>query len=340
MKLTGRAAREYFARPDPLKAGLLIYGGDAMRVALRRQEVIAALTGPNAEEEMRLTRLLGADLRHDPAQLTDAMRATGFFPGPRVVFVEAASDAAAPAITAALEDWRAGDAALVVTTGSLTARSDLRSAFEEHAAAYAAGIYDDPPDAAEIEAMLDAAGLTDLTREVMTDLTALAHTLDPGDFAQTIEKLALYKLGDDTPVGAQDIEAIAPLSTEAALDDVLHMVAEARASDVGPVLRRLAAQGVQPVGLCIAATRHFRALHAAASDPGGAPAGIARLRPPVFGPRRDRMTRQAQSWGTSSLETALALLVDTDLTLRSTSRAPAMAVIERTMIRLAMMGAR
>ncbi len=340
MKLTGRAAREYFARPDPLKAGLLIYGGDAMRVALRRQEVIAALTGPNAEEEMRLTRLLGADLRHDPAQLTDAMRATGFFPGPRVVFVEAASDAAAPAITAALEDWRAGDAALVVTAGSLTARSDLRRAFEEHAAAYAAGIYDDPPDAAGIEAMLDAAGLTDLTREVMTDLTALAHTLDPGDFAQTIEKLALYKLGDDTPVGAQDIEAIAPLSTEAALDDVLHMLAEARASDVGPVLRRLAAQGVQPVGLCIAATRHFRALHAAASDPGGAPAGIARLRPPVFGPRRDRMTRQAQSWGTSSLETALALLVDTDLTLRSTSRAPAMAVIERTMIRLAMMGAR
>ena len=340
MKLAGRAAREYFARPDPDKAGLLIYGDDAMRVALKRQEVIAALAGPNAGDEMRLTRLMGADLRRDPAQLTDAMRATGFFPGPRVVFVEQASDAAAPAVAAALEDWRAGDAVLVVAAGSLPARSALRKAFEAHRDAYAVGIYDDPPDAAEIEATLDAAGLTELTREVMTDLTALAQVLDPGDFAQAIEKLALYKLGDHTPVDAQDIAAIAPLSTEAALDDVFHLVAEARASDVGPVLRRLAAQGVQPVGLCIAATRHFRALHAAASDPGGASTGMARLRPPVFGPRRDRMTRQAQSWGTRSLERALALLIDTDLTLRSTSRAPAMAVIERTMIRLAMMGAR
>jgi len=33
----------------------------------------------------------------------------------------------------------------------------------------------------------------------------------------------------------------------------------------------------------------------------------------------------------------LALLVETDLTLRSTSRAPAMAVMERALIRIAMM---
>ena len=46
MKLTGRDAAAYFRKPDPEKAGLLIYGADAMRVALRRQEVIAALIGP------------------------------------------------------------------------------------------------------------------------------------------------------------------------------------------------------------------------------------------------------------------------------------------------------
>ncbi|MDG1316054.1 MAG: DNA polymerase III subunit delta, partial [Paracoccaceae bacterium] len=57
MKLTGRDAVRYFARPDPEKTGLLIYGGDAMRVALRRQEVITALVGPTGEEEMRLSRL-------------------------------------------------------------------------------------------------------------------------------------------------------------------------------------------------------------------------------------------------------------------------------------------
>jgi len=86
--------------------------------------------------------------------------------------------------------------------------------------------------------------------------------------------------------------------------------------------------------------RHFRTLHSAASAPGGPAEGIARMRPPVFGPRRERMLRQAQNWGMHRLETALGILTDTDLTLRSASRAPAMAVMERALIRLAMLNRR
>jgi DNA polymerase-3 subunit delta len=100
-------------------------------------------------------------------------------------------------------------------------------------------------------------------------------------------------------------------------------------------MRRLEGQGVQAVALCIGAMRHFRSLHIAASDPGGVSNGLMKAR--VFGPRRDAMQRQAQAWGMRRLEDALALLVETDLSLRSTSRAPAMAVMERALIRLAMM---
>ena len=45
MKLSGAAATAYFAKPDPAATGVLIFGQDAMRVALRRQELIAALIG-------------------------------------------------------------------------------------------------------------------------------------------------------------------------------------------------------------------------------------------------------------------------------------------------------
>ena len=47
------------------------------------------------------------------------------------------------------------------------------------------------------------------------------------------------------------------------------------------------------------------------------------------------MIRQAGAWGARRLETALAHIVETDLTLRSTSRAPTMAVMERALLRLA-----
>ncbi|MBK5934912.1 DNA polymerase III delta subunit [Rhodovulum imhoffii] len=340
MKLAPRDAPRYFARPEPDRTGLLIFGGDAMRVALRRQEVIAALLGPRGEEEMRLTRIQGGDLRGDPAALSDAIRAQGFFPGARVVFVEDATDAHAPAISAAMEGWQPGDAQLLVTARQLAPKSALRALFEKHPNAYAAGIYDDPPSRAEIEATLEKAGLARIDRPAMDDLLALAQVLDPGDFRQTVEKLALYKLGDDTPVASADVSACAPGTTEAALDDLIHVVAEGRGGEVGPLLSRLAAQGVQPVGLCIAANRHFRALHAAASDPGGPASGMSRLRPPVHFKSRDRMVRQAQAWGMRRLEQALSLLVETDLTLRSSQRGPAMAVMERSLIRLAVLARR
>ena len=341
MKLTARDAPGYFAKPDPDRTGLLIFGPDSMRVALRRQEVIRALIGPEGEEEMRLTRIAASDLRKDPALLQDAIKAQGFFPGFRVAFVEDAGDGLADIIGSALQEWQTGDAQLVVTAGQLTAKSKLRKLFESHPNSFSAGIYNDPPGRDEIEADIARSGLAGVGNDAMAALVALARQLDPGDFRQTVEKLALYKLGDENPVSVTDITVCAPSSTEAELDDVLNIVAEGRTQEIGPIMTRLHAQGVQPVGLCIGAMRHFRTLYTVAADPGGASQGISRLRPPVFGPRRDRIIRQAQGWGSSRLEQALTLLTDTDLTLRSAAqRAPAMALVERALIRLAMLARR
>lgn len=341
MKLPPREASGYFARPDPAKTGILIYGEDAMRVALKRQELIAALIGPEGEAEMRLTRIPAADLRKEPALLGDAIKAVGFFPGARVAFVEDANDTVIKAITAAVEDWQPGDAQIVVTAGQLQAKSALRKLFEGHPNAYAAALYNDPPSRAEIEAELTRAGLARPNGAAMEMLTSLSKELDPGDFRQTLEKIALYKLGDDAPLSPDEVTLCAPGSTEADLDDVLNIVAEGRTGEIGPVMARLEAQGTAAVTLLIMATRHFRALHTAASDPGGVGQGMGRLRPPVFGPRRDRMSRQASGWGMYRLEQALQMLLETDLSLRSAGQhGPALAIVERAFIRLAMLGRR
>jgi len=337
MKLSGAQAARYLAKPDADKAGLLIFGADPMRVALKRQEAIAAVIGPEGEAEMRLARIPAADLRKDAAALSDAMRAQGFFPGPRVAFLEDATDALAPLLAQALKDWRKGDAQIVVTAGGLTGKSALKTLFEASPIAVSVGLYDEPPSREEIEAELKRAGLRAISPEAMTDLGSLARALDPGDFRQTLEKIALYKWDDDAALTPADVAACAPGTIEAEVDDVLNAVAEGRGADVGGLMRRLEGQGVAPVALCIGALRHFRTLHFASADPGGPASGLARMRPPVFGPRRDVMLRQVQGWGMHRLEAALGLLVETDLTLRSASRAPAMALMERALIRLAMM---
>ncbi|MEL6682000.1 MAG: DNA polymerase III subunit delta [Pseudomonadota bacterium] len=336
MKLTGAAAQGYLRKPDPAQMGILIFGADPMRVATKRQDVVSALVGPQGDEEMRLTRINGSELRKDPALLGDAIKAKGFFPGHRVVFVEDASDGLSKIFSAAFEDWREGDAQIVATAGALTAKSALRKVFEGPQNAVAIGIYDDPPSMVDIEQSLASAGITQPSRDVMDTLMTLASTLAPGDFRQTLEKVSLYKLGDDAPLSVDDVMANAPQSAEVDLDDVIAVVANGQSTELGPVLRNLYAQGATPVALSIGAMRHFRRLHIVASDPGGVSSGLGKLRPPVFGPRRTTIERQAKLWGKVRLERALTMLTDVDLKLRSADKAPQAALLERTLIRLAM----
>ncbi len=328
MKLAGTDAARYLAAPDPGRAGLLIFGADAMRVALKREAAVAALIGPQGAAEMRLSRMTGADLRRDPAALHDAVKATGFFPGPRVAFVEDAGDGAADAVAAALADWRPGDAVIVATAGDLKATSKLRKLFEADARCVAVAIWDDPPGPDEIAAELARAGLPRPAGPAAAEIAALARALDPGEFRQTLEKLALWKLGDPAPLTVEDIAAVAPVSVEAAVDDLIDRVAAGDEAGAAILLRRLEAQGMTAVSVVIPAIRHFRDLHAlAAGRPGAGRGGPWR--------RQEARARAARALGLARIEAALAILVETDLGLRSATRAPSMAMLERALIRVA-----
>ena len=70
----------------------------------------------------------------------------------------------------------------------------------------------------------------------MGEVEALARALDPGDFAQFVEKLALYKRGDPAPLAAADLAACAPPAAEAEIDEVVMLAAD---GDAGGLAARL-----------------------------------------------------------------------------------------------------
>lgn len=337
MQLKGRDIPAFLRRPDPKAAGLLICGEDAMRVARARADVSRAITGPAGEAEMRLTRIAAAELRKDPARLSDALRATGFFPGPRAVVLEDATDGLAEVVGAVLADWQAGDAQLVVTAGNLTPRSALRKLFESHRSAVAITLYDEPPGPEEIAALLAAAGLTRLSPEARAALADLARSLDPGDFRQTVEKLGLYKHGDAAEVTAAEVDLCAPASHEAALDSLCDAVMDRDEARIADLSRRLYAQGTGPVAVVIALGRQVRQLHQMATDAGGAATAAQRMRIAGGFRRRDAMIRQASAWRAEGLGRVLGEVVNTDLQLRSADTAPDRALVERLMLRICRM---
>lgn len=331
MKLQPRDAGRVLDDPAAATPAILIYGGDPIRVAERRARVALARTGPGAEAEMRLERIDGASLRKDPSAVGHAVKARGFFPGPRVVVVDEASDSAAPALEGALADWAPGDALLVVTAGELKPVSKLRKLFEGHRTALALAVYDDPPDRDEIARWLAAEGLGSQPPAVVRELVALGQALEPGEFRQTLARIALYKHGDPSPLTSDEIAVLAPAAPEAEVDDLIAAVSAGERARVAPLVARLTGQGVTPVAIAIALIRHMRLLHRLGGDAGG----IDRLRPPLNFRIKERVQREVRQWRPERLDEALAEAVALDLSLRSSSPVPARALVERALIRLA-----
>ena len=338
MKLTSRDVFSFFNSPPKGITGVLIYGNDPMRVSDKRHQFIKSLLGSNAAEEMRLARISRENLKKEPEQAIDLCKAQGFFPGERALLIEEGNETITEIIIKAVEAWRDGDATIVVTAGSLKPSSSLRKFFEQKKNTYSLPIYDNPMTKFEVEKIIAESGLQNVTQEGFAHLVTVASELQPGDFRQSVNKLALYKLNDKEPVTYQDIINCTPISNEADIDEVLSAILTGNEFKVSQILGRLSSQGTLPVTLIIAATRHFKALFSIISNPGGVNAGATALRPPVYGPRKEALTNQAQKWGPVKIKTVIKILTATDLQLRSSNQqAPKMVLVERLFIRIAML---
>ena len=337
MKLAGAQARAYLANPGERFGCILLYGANTIRVSEKRIDLAKRLVGPDGARELRLTVLQAAQVAKQAGAVADNLKAVGFFPGPRLVIVEGATDAAFKQLSSALSVRNAGDAFLIVTAGALSTRSKIRKLFEKEKTAAAIGVYDEPLDKVAIQAMASEAGLTALTPESLEHLAQYSAYQTASELRNTLEKLALYTAKRQQPVTPHDIEMLAPDSRIAGMEDVLFAVAEGRPSDVVVPLQRLYSQGVSADSVCQSAYVYFRSLQRVALHGGRLDAAFLKLRPPVYGPTRDRMASQVRRWGQERLEAPLQELFTVGLALRSTNQAPEAAVVERTLLRIAWM---
>tara|TARA_Y100000589_G_scaffold324829_1_gene361612 strand:- start:914 stop:1939 length:1026 start_codon:yes stop_codon:yes gene_type:complete len=341
MKLSPKELLRLIKNPDPSIAAILFYGSDTMRVELKRQEYLKNLLGPNAEQEMRLTRLTGDKVLKDRTAVFDAIKSIGFFPGQRAVLIEDSSDKASKTIFDCIKAWEQEDAQIVVTSGQLKPASQLRKNFEAFKNTLAVPIYDNPLTDVEIKTELTRAGIQINDQSIMTGLHNLSKELEPGDFRKTLEKIYLYKLNDNSPLTAQDISACSPISAEASLEDIIYTVSAGATDNINCIFNRLEAQGIKPVTLCLSFQRHFKLLLRLKNHEGPPAEAISNQKPPIFGPRRNAILSQLKLWKIENLKIALACFVELDLILRSVANNyPALAMTERILIRVAMLAKR
>lgn len=340
MKLAGRQAQAFCKSPDLSLLGALIHGGDAGQVMGARKRLMQAILG-DPPDDLRVTRLEPAEVRRDGAIVLDSLRTQGFFPGRRVVLIEGLTDSAIKTLVPAIEAATPEDAFLIVTADALPARSAMRKLFEGRRDLSALQLFADAIDAQEVAGALAEhgarCGIDDTAAGKLAEAT---HSMDHGSAQQLLKLVATFALSQDEPLTVNDVERIIPRGLGADADGFVRAVASGIPDRIGPHLRRLAAEGVQAVTIVLALQRHFRQLLQASVAPGGPSAGLAALRPPAWGPRRDEMAGQLRRWNSARLEQACRILLDTDRQLRAANAKPAMAVLERAALRLAIMGSR
>lgn len=342
MKLSGAMVGRFVRNPDPHLRAALIFGDDPALVAARRDLLCGAILGQDAPE-LRLTRLDPATLRKDPAALFDALREGAFFGGRRLVLVDGASDGLAQSFAAALNEMTDEDAFLLITAGSLPARSRLRAAFEAPAFAAAAPCYADSASSEDISEALSEFGLR-LADPAATDaLRAQRAGLDYGAYQQLLAKLSIYKLGEDAALTARDILACAPLPDDPESHDVADAALAGQVQKTARELARLQSTASANAAVLIALSWQMKRLYGVlAAIEAGTPrdAALKSLRPPVFGDARARLSRQLDRWSRESLESAMRLVHEAQLSSRAAGVAQPDAAIARALLRVAMMASK
>lgn len=334
MKLTGQDAIKYCLDPTPVPA-LLLHGEPNTKVKDKYKYIKTKLVGSSANDEMRLTEITASELRKNKSLAVDAIKEIGFFPGPRLVLIENCTDGLTSLIEEIISSYKEGDAFLIVTASFLPARSKLRKLFENNKSTMSIGVYPEPPTIQEINLTIKTAGIGEI--EIKKDLVQLGQSMELNEFKQVLEKIILYKINDSSPLSYEDISECVEISLETKLEEVIDTICSGNTNYLASLLRKLTAKGQNPTSICIGVVRHFRNLHILASQPSKIEISLSKIRPPVFGARRNKLISNSKMWGIKRLERALNILMETDLRLRSSKLDPKNALIERALIKVSMM---
>ncbi|WP_422369318.1 DNA polymerase III subunit delta [Pelagibius sp.] len=335
MKLTGKDVEGFLDAPDPARFAVLVYGPDA---GLRRERVnklrAAVVADPN--DPFCVSELSPAQIKEDPARLSDEAAALTFGGGRRFVLVRDAADA----MTATVKDFLArapGEALVVFDGGDLPGRSSLRRLFEGDKAAVSIACYHDDQRslATVVREFFAAAGKT-IDRDAVDFLAAHLG----GDRQLTrreLEKLLLFKGTSEGPVTLEDAEHCVGDSALLSLDDVAFATGGGNLPGLERALVRCFSEGNAPVSLLRAVARHFQRVHqVAGAVAGGAPVeqAMKSLRPPVFWKSAAGFKAQAGAWKGPALTVAMEKLLEAEAGCKR-SGAPAETLASRALMEIA-----
>ncbi|MCB2049984.1 MAG: DNA polymerase III subunit delta [Novosphingobium sp.] len=297
-------------------------GPDEAGAAAAAARIVSLIENTGERVEMQ-----GAELRRDPARLSDEAHSNSLFGDSRHIYVRASGDEAHDALAALLESEVESCPVLVVAT-SATDKSRTAKLLEGQANALVAMFY--PPDLASVSGsvrqMADSVGL-----QVTGDLAeriARAAALDVRLAQSEVTKLAVYlDASPQSPRRAttEDIDAIGAQTENDGFMPLVNAVLSGKTGHLSGELARMRDLSMNPVGLLLAFERRVAQLAQLSAELGNSPdiRGLLERESKarrVFFRDKDDLATQMRCWRGVKLERLVERLVKLHETLLSGSQ--------------------
>jgi DNA polymerase-3 subunit delta len=325
---------------DAVTTCVLIYGPDEGLVREKAQ-LISKQIVEDLQDPFNVVRPDMRDISDNQTILGDELASLSMMGGRRLVRLEAATDKAVTACKIAM-DIKNTDNLLVVTAGSLTAKSKLRKLFEGEPNAVALPFYADSSKDIEgvIFEILGSYGLRAEAQAVSYLISALGN--DRSVTRGEIEKLALYKTNDDSKeITLKDAKAVIGDNNSLTLHEIANAVASGEPRKLDVLLDRATVQAENPVAILRVLIKHLQKLQFTKGlmDEGQtADNAMGQLYPRLFFKEKDQFRGQLYNWSAAKLGQALAICQTAERDCKTTGL-PAHAICARTCLSLSVRAA-
>lgn len=235
----------------------LLYGPDDAG-----SRALARLAAASAGEGVERIELTGAELRSDPARLSDEAASISLFGGGRYIVVEPAGDECIAAVEALLQAPAAGNP-VVLVAGALKPTSKLLKLALAAPAALAHASY--TPEGPEMERLVQEMARSEglIVRPDAARRLADGCAGNRAVLAQELAKFALYVGASPErplPLDHDAIDAVGASAGEGDLSRLVDCVSGGKPELLGGELARLSSEGVEGIPLIRAVLRRMSLL--------------------------------------------------------------------------------
>jgi DNA polymerase-3 subunit delta len=282
MLLKGREAQKFTLRPQKTVWAALLFGDDEGLVADAGRQLAAAW-----DRDAIVTGLDEEAVRKDPASLDEALEAVSLLGEARIIRLRTNGDKLAALLVDLIQAGEAQPdrfaARLIIESGALPPRSKLRGAAEAAKRTAALQLFSETDkDVGErVSEALRQAG----ARITPPALAAFCEGLS-GHRAianMEIEKLSLYAIGLDRPIGIEDVDALSVTGASASVGSAVAAALDGRAADAQSALEKIFAAGTGGITVLRALqSETLRMVAAQEKISAGDPSPGKSLRPPVW----------------------------------------------------------